>query len=53
MDRDAWVEGFRSEVRTEAINRINLRASCSGAAFPLAYLVRINRNVERLLDMYG
>ena len=51
-DRDAWVEGFRSEVKTEAINRINLQF-LFGAAFPLTYLVRINRNIERLLDMYG
>jgi hypothetical protein len=51
-DRDAWVEGFRSEVKTEAIDRISLQF-LFGAAFPLAYLVRINRNIERLLDMYG
>lgn len=52
VDRDAWTEGFRAEVRTEAVNRINLQF-LFGAAFPLAYLVRINRNIERLLDMYG
>jgi hypothetical protein len=52
IDRDVWVEGFRSEVRTEAINRINLQF-LFGAAFPLAYLARINRNIERLLDLYG
>jgi hypothetical protein len=52
IDRDAWMEGFRSEVKTEAINRINLQF-LFGAAFPLAYLRRINRNIERLLDLYG
>jgi aminoglycoside phosphotransferase (APT) family kinase protein len=52
IDREAWMEGFRSEVKTEATNRINLQF-LFGAAFPLAYLARINRNIERLLDMYG
>jgi hypothetical protein len=52
IDRDAWIEGFRAEVKTEAVNRINLQF-LFGAAFPLAYLARINRNIERLLDMYS
>jgi len=52
VDPDAWVEGFRSEVKTEAINRINLQFLFA-AAFSLAYLGRINRNIERLLDLYG
>lgn len=52
IDRDAWMEGFRSEVKTEVTNRINLQFLFA-AAFPLAYLARINRNIERLLDIYG
>jgi hydroxymethylglutaryl-CoA reductase (NADPH) len=52
VDRDAWLEGFRCEVRTEAINRIGLQLLFS-AQFPLAYLTRINRTIERLLDIYG
>jgi hypothetical protein len=52
IDREAWIEGFRAELKTEAINRINLQFLFA-AAFPLAYLVRINRNIERLLDIYG
>jgi hypothetical protein len=51
IDRDAWMEGFRSEVKAEATNRINLQFLFA-AAFPLAYIERINRNIERL-DIYG
>jgi hypothetical protein len=50
IDRQDWIEGFRAEVKTEAINRINLQFLFA-AAFPLAYLGRINRNIERLLDV--
>jgi hypothetical protein len=51
VDRDTWVEGFRCEVKVEAINRIGLQLLFA-AQFPLAYLSRINRTIERLLDMY-
>jgi len=52
IDRDAWSEGFRCELKVEAINRIGLQLLFA-AAFPLAYLARINGNIERLLDLYG
>ena len=51
VDRDAWIEGFRCELKVEAINRIGLQLLFA-AQFPLAYLARINSNIERLLDMY-
>ena len=51
VDRDAWIEGFRCELKVEAINRIGLQLLFA-AQFPLAYLTRINSNIERLLDMY-
>lgn len=52
IDRDAWVETFRAEIKVEAINRISLQL-LFGAQFPLAYLAHINANIERLLDLYG
>ena len=52
IDRDAWVEGFRCELKVEAINRVGLQLLFA-AQFPLAYLARINANIERLLDLYG
>jgi hydroxymethylglutaryl-CoA reductase (NADPH) len=52
IDRDAWVEGFRCEVKVEAINRLALHLLFA-AQFPLAYLARINATIERLLDLYG
>lgn len=51
LDRDTWMEAFRSEVKTEAINRIGMQCIFA-AAFPLAYFARINANIERLLDLY-
>jgi hypothetical protein len=51
VDRDAWIEGFRCELKVEAINRIGLQLLFA-AQLPLAYLARINSNIERLLDMY-
>jgi hypothetical protein len=50
VDRDAWMEGFRCELKVVAIDRIGLQP-LFGAQFPLAYLTRINSNIERLLDM--
>ena len=50
-DRDTWMEAFRSELKTEAINRIGMQYIFA-AAFPLAYFARINANIERLLDLY-
>ncbi len=50
-DRDAWMEGFRCELKVEAINRVALQLLFA-AQFPLPYLARINRNIERLLAMY-
>jgi hypothetical protein len=52
IERDAWVEGFRCELKIEAINRLALHFLFA-AQFPLAYLVRINATMERLLDFYG
>jgi hypothetical protein len=51
VERDTWIEGFRCEIRVEAIDRIGLQLLFA-AQFPLAYLARINRNIERLLDIY-
>ncbi len=51
IDREAWGEGFRCELKVEAIDRIGLQFLFA-AQFPLAYLARINRNIERLLDIY-
>jgi len=52
IERDTWVEGFRCELKIEAINRLSLHFLFA-AQFPLAYLVRINAATERLLDLYG
>src|SRR5262249_27854861 len=51
IDRDAWGEAFRCELKIEAINRVALQL-LFGAQFPLAYLARINATIERLLDLY-
>jgi len=51
IERDRWIEGFRCELKIEAINRVGLQL-LFGAQFPLAYLVRINATIERLLDLY-
>ena len=52
IERDAWIAGFRCELKVEAINRVGLQL-LFGAQFPLAYLERINATIERLLDLYG
>src|SRR5258708_7972579 len=52
LDRDAWMEAFRCELKVEAINRIGMQCIFE-AAFPLAYFERINATIERLLDLYG
>jgi len=52
IDRDRWIEGFRCELKVEAINRVGFQLLV-GAQFPLAYLGRINATIERLLDLYG
>lgn len=51
LDRDLWMEAFRSELKAEAINRIAIQCIFE-AAFPLIYFARINSNIERLLDLY-
>jgi hypothetical protein len=51
IERDVFVEGFRCELRVQAINRIGLQF-LFGAQFQLAYLTRINATIERLLDLY-
>jgi hypothetical protein len=51
VERDAFFEGFRSEIKVQAINRVGLQLLL-GAQFQLAYLARINAMVERLLDLY-
>jgi hypothetical protein len=52
LDRDTWMEAFRSELKVEAINRMSMQYIFE-AAFPLAYFERINANIERLLDLYS
>jgi hydroxymethylglutaryl-CoA reductase (NADPH) len=52
LDGDSWIEGFRCELKVEAINRVGLQL-LFGAQFPLAYLERINATIERLLDLYA
>ncbi len=52
LDRDTWFDGFRCELKVEAINRI-AHQLLFAAQFPLPYLERINVNIERLLDLYG
>jgi hydroxymethylglutaryl-CoA reductase (NADPH) len=52
VERDTWIEGFRRELKIEAINRL-AHHFLFAAQFPLAYLVRINATMERLLDLYG
>jgi hypothetical protein len=51
VTRDEWFDGFRCELKTEAINWVALQL-LFGAAFPLAYLERINVTIERLFDLY-
>jgi hypothetical protein len=51
IERDPWIEGFRCELKVEAINRVGIQL-LFGAQFPLAYLARINATIERLLDLY-
>jgi hypothetical protein len=51
VDPDAWIEGFRCELKVEAINRVAMQL-LFGAEFQLPFLTRINRTIERLLDMY-
>jgi hypothetical protein len=51
IERDAFVEGFRCELRVQAINRVGLQL-LFGAQFQLPYLARINATIERLLDLY-
>ncbi len=52
VDRDAWMEGFRCELKVEAIDRAGLQL-LFGAKFPLPYVGRMNATIERLLDLYG
>ena len=52
IDPDAWMEGFRCELKVEAINRAGLQL-LFGAKFPLPYVGRMNATIERLLDLYG
>jgi hypothetical protein len=40
VERDMWIEGFRGELKVEAINRVGHQLLFA-AQFPLAYLVRI------------
>jgi hypothetical protein len=51
VECDAFVEGFRCELRVQAINRVGLQL-LFGAQFQLPYLARINATIERLLDLY-
>jgi len=52
VDRDSWLEGFRCELKVEAINRAGLQL-LFGAKFPLPYVGRMNATIERLLDLYS
>lgn len=51
LDPDRYMEGFRAELKLEAINRIGCQFLFA-AGFPLAYLGRINDRIEYLLDLY-
>jgi hypothetical protein len=51
IEREAFLGGFRCELRVQAINRVGLQL-LFGAQFELAYLARINATIERLLDLY-
>jgi hypothetical protein len=51
VDPDTWLEGFRCELRVEAIDRAALQL-LFGAKFPLPYVGRMNATIERLLDLY-
>jgi hypothetical protein len=51
VDRDTWLEGFRCELKVEAIDRAGLML-LFGAKFPLPYVGRMNATIERLLDLY-
>src|SRR5262245_57651334 len=51
VERDEFFEGFRCELKVQAINRVGLQL-LFGAQFQLAYLTRINATIERLLDLY-
>jgi hypothetical protein len=51
IEREAFLEGFRCELRVQAINRVGLQL-LFGAQFQLPYLARINATIERLLDLY-
>jgi hypothetical protein len=50
LDADSFKEAFRAELKLEAINRIS-HQFLFGAAFRLAYLARINAQIERLLNL--
>jgi hypothetical protein len=52
LDADSYIEGFRAELKLEAINRIG-HQFLFAAGFPLAYLKRINDRIEYLLDLYA
>jgi hypothetical protein len=52
VERDAFIEGFRSELKVQAISRMGLQL-LYGAQFQLPYLARINATIERLLDLYN
>ena len=52
VDRETWLEGFRCELKVEAIDRAGLQL-LFGAKFPLPYVGRMNATIERLLDLYG
>jgi len=49
---DIWLEGFRCELYLEAINRVPLQWVLH-ARYPSRYVVRINRTLEHLLDLYA
>lgn len=51
LDADSFREAFRAELKLEAIDRIG-HQFLFAAAFPLAYLARINARIEHLLDLY-
>jgi hypothetical protein len=51
VDRVSWLEGFRCELKVEAIDRAGLQL-LFGAKFPLPYVGRMNATIERLIDLY-
>lgn len=51
IDRDAWCEGFRAELKVQVLNRVGLQGIWA-REFELAFYPAMNATIERLLDLY-